>query len=189
MTHFSGQLGEATDKEKVIVAGMVTRFRPHLTKDGKAMGFVTLEDIQGNIELILFPRTWEQFSDLVVVDQVIMAEGKVDASGGDPKVLVDRLAPVSLDALPADKSALQSGATSFRPANHCVQGVPTTPGPCQSCQGPACASRAGASGRVSGSGGSSTRSFSARFSGNRPERAGPSRRLGRRQRPAAPAKL
>lgn len=112
VSHMAGQLGEARDKEKVVVAGMVTRFRPHLTKDGKAMGFATLEDIQGNIELILFPRTWEQFSDLIVVDQVIIAEGKVDASGGDPKVLVDRLNPVSLDSLPVERPNAQPGTAS-----------------------------------------------------------------------------
>ena len=56
ITHFSGQLGEASSKEKVIVAGMVARFRRHQTKDGKPMGFATLEDIQGNIELVLFPQ-------------------------------------------------------------------------------------------------------------------------------------
>src|SRR5690606_32155131 len=60
ITHFSGDLGEARDKEKVIVAGMVTRFRNHQTKSGKAMGFVTLEDIRGPIELVLFPRVWDK---------------------------------------------------------------------------------------------------------------------------------
>ncbi len=89
ITHFSGQLGEAHDKEKVTVAGMVTRFRQHQTKNGKAMGFVTLEDIQGESELVLFPRTWDKYGKLVISDRVLIAEGKVDAAGGDPKILVE----------------------------------------------------------------------------------------------------
>ena len=62
VTHFSGQLSEVSNKEKVIVAGMVTRFRNHQTKTGKAMGFVTLEDIQGSIELVVFPKAWELYT-------------------------------------------------------------------------------------------------------------------------------
>lgn len=91
VTHFSGQLGETAHKEKVVVAGMVTRFRQHQTKTGKAMGFVTLEDIQGTIELVLFPRVWDQYHHLVEPDAVLVVEGSVDSENGDPKVLVDRV--------------------------------------------------------------------------------------------------
>jgi DNA polymerase-3 subunit alpha len=97
VSHFSAQLGEARDKEKVNVAGMVTRFRPHQTKGGKEMGFLTLEDIQGPIELVLFPRVWERFNKLITPDRVLVAEGKVDAAGGDPKILVDRLDVLNLE--------------------------------------------------------------------------------------------
>lgn len=97
VTHFSAQLGEAHDKEKVSVAGMVTRFRNHQTKGGKAMGFATLEDLQGPIELVLFPRTWEKFGKMIEPDKVLIAEGKIDAAGGDPKILVDRLEELDLE--------------------------------------------------------------------------------------------
>jgi len=89
VTHFSGQLSEATPGEKVRVAGIVTRVRPHQTKTGKSMGFVTLEDVQGNIELVVFPRTWDQYWEVFDVDNVVLVDGKVDAQSGDPKVLVD----------------------------------------------------------------------------------------------------
>jgi len=89
VTHFSGQLSEAAAGEKVRVAGIVTRVRPHTTKTGKSMGFVTLEDVQGNIELVVFPRTWDQYWEVFDVDNVVLVDGKVDAQSGDPKVLVD----------------------------------------------------------------------------------------------------
>ncbi len=89
VTHFSGQLAEAAHEEKVRVAGLVTRMRPHQTKTGKIMGFVTLEDVQGNIELVVFPRTWQQYYEVFEIDRVLMVDGKVDAQSGDPKVLVD----------------------------------------------------------------------------------------------------
>jgi DNA polymerase III subunit alpha len=104
ITHFSAQLSEAGSKERVIVAGMVVRFRRHQTKDGKPMGFATLEDIQGNIELILFPKTWDKYGKLIEIDRILTAEGKVDAEGGDPKVLVDKLMVEEIIDIPADLS-------------------------------------------------------------------------------------
>jgi DNA polymerase-3 subunit alpha len=91
VSHYSTQLADAADKETVIVAGLVSRFRPYQTKSGKEMGFVTIEDIQGFIELVLFPNAWKQFNGIVDVDAVVCVEGKVDAGMGDPKVLVDRI--------------------------------------------------------------------------------------------------
>jgi hypothetical protein len=92
VTHFSGQLAEAHPSERVRVAGLITRIRGHVTKMGKSMGFVTIEDLQGAVELVIFPRTWEQFSGLIEFDKIIMAEGRVDAEGSEPKVLVDNIA-------------------------------------------------------------------------------------------------
>lgn len=97
ISHFSGQLKEASSRSIVTVAGLVTKFRNHQTKNGKAMGFITLEDIQGSIELVVFPKVWEMYHVLVQMDAVLIAEGKVDAEGGDPKVLVDKLMEARLE--------------------------------------------------------------------------------------------
>ncbi len=102
VTHTAGTLAEARHKEVVTVAGMVTRLRPHQTKAGKPMGFATIADLEGSIELILFPRTWTEFGRHVRPDAVITVQGSVDAEGGDPKVLVDRLEVLDLETLPPD---------------------------------------------------------------------------------------
>ena len=91
VTHFSGQLNEAQHEEKIRVAGLVTNVRPYMTKTNKAMGFVTIEDIQGNIELVLFPRTWEKHREQLSIGQIIIVEGKADTSSTPPKVLVDSI--------------------------------------------------------------------------------------------------
>jgi DNA polymerase-3 subunit alpha len=91
VTHFSGQLSEANPTERVRVAGVITRLRHHQSKAGKQMGFVTLEDLQGAIELVVFPRTWEKFAGIIKIDTIVMAEGRVDASGAEPKLLVDTI--------------------------------------------------------------------------------------------------
>jgi DNA polymerase-3 subunit alpha len=91
VTHFSGQLSDAQHEEKIRVAGLVTVVRPYMTKTNKPMGFVTIEDIQGNIELVLFPRTWDKYHDQLSVGQIIIVEGKADTGSTPPKVLVDSI--------------------------------------------------------------------------------------------------
>jgi len=89
VSYFSGQLAEAAHEEKVRVAGLVTAVRPYTTKTGKAMGFVSAEDIQGNLELVLFPRTWDKYREQMTVGQIIIVEGKVDQSNPPSKILVE----------------------------------------------------------------------------------------------------
>ena len=102
VTHFSYQLAEVGEKERVIVAGMIDHFRQHQTKKGSNMGFVTLEDLFGKINLVIFPQTWENVYHLLEMDKVLLAEGRLDTAQGEPKVLVDKLTPVSLDDLEID---------------------------------------------------------------------------------------
>lgn len=91
VTHYSGQLAEANPKEKVRVAGFITRYRTHQTKSGKSMAFATLEDLQGEIELVIFPRTWAQISAQVQTDAVVLVEGRVDPQSSEAKLLVDSI--------------------------------------------------------------------------------------------------
>ncbi len=112
VTHFSGQLGEATHLEPVRVAGIVTRIRSHVTKSGQPMAFVSIEDLQGSIELVIFPRAWDRYSELAQVDRIILVDGKVDAAGGDPKILVDNITTeftrtIAAESLKKDKANSQ----------------------------------------------------------------------------------
>jgi DNA polymerase-3 subunit alpha len=127
ITHLSGQLGEAGKREKVSTAGMVTRFRTHHTKDGKLMGFVSMEDVQGNIELVVFPRAWDQYAHLIQVDKVLLVEGKVDAESGDPKLLVDRITPV--DNPPEPVAVYDAGGRAAQPVPPAEPQPEATPEP------------------------------------------------------------
>ena len=91
VSYFSSNLGEAQHEEKVRVAGMVTAIRPHQTKTGKMMAWVTIEDLSGTIELVVFPRTWEKYQFDLEIGGVILAEGKVDAQSSPSKVLADNI--------------------------------------------------------------------------------------------------
>jgi len=91
VTHFSGQITEDDHEKQVVMAGVVTNLRTHQTRKGDLMGFVSVEDLQGHLELVLFPRTWKEVNKWLALEQVVVIRGKLDAKGGTPKVLVDSL--------------------------------------------------------------------------------------------------
>jgi DNA polymerase-3 subunit alpha len=96
-SHSSIELAEVAHQTKVTVAGLVTRMRTLTTKNGNPMAFATVEDLQGPIELVIFPKVWERFSLLVQMETVIIADGKIDSASGDPKILVDTIRAIQLE--------------------------------------------------------------------------------------------
>lgn len=91
VSHNAVTLNDASHEERVRVAGMVAAVRPYKTKTDKMMGFVTLEDMTGNIELVIFPRTWDKFRGLCEEGKVVVVDGKADTTNMPPKVLVDEI--------------------------------------------------------------------------------------------------
>jgi DNA polymerase III subunit alpha len=91
VSHNSITLNDAAHEERVRVAGMVAAVRPYKTKTDKMMGFVTIEDLQGPIELVIFPKTWDKTRTLCEQGKVLVIDGKVDSSSQPPKILVDEI--------------------------------------------------------------------------------------------------
>ncbi|GAB1472250.1 DNA polymerase III subunit alpha [Chloroflexota bacterium] len=111
VSYFTGQLSEASHDEKVRIAGLVASVRPYTTKTGKPMGFAQLEDIQGTIELVLFPKPWEQSKDKLTVGQIVIVEGRVDQGSTPPKILVDTIKTEINVTTAADDSFIKADAT------------------------------------------------------------------------------
>lgn len=71
------------DGKKAKVGGIVTDVRVIQTKKGQNMAFVKLADHTDDVELILFPRVYDETSWLWVIDKVIIVEGEVNARDKD----------------------------------------------------------------------------------------------------------
>ncbi len=67
------------------VAGLVVEMRTRQTKKGTMMGFATLDDRTGELEVAAFSKTYEKFRDILVKDALLVVEGALsidDFSGG-----------------------------------------------------------------------------------------------------------
>jgi DNA polymerase-3 subunit alpha len=89
VTAFCGQIDESMAKQKVVVAGMVSWARPHITKNDKPMAFVQLEDLQGSIEVVVFPSVYERTRELWEAEKILVVRGRVDVRGREPKIICE----------------------------------------------------------------------------------------------------
>jgi DNA polymerase-3 subunit alpha len=89
ITVLTGQIDESMNEQNVTVAGMVNSVRQILTKKGDPMAFAQIEDLQGTVELVIFPRLWEDTRDLWVPERVLVVRGRVSVRGREPSILVE----------------------------------------------------------------------------------------------------
>lgn len=83
------------DGRQVVMGGILTALRPKATKKGAMMGFITLEDLTGQIECLLFPRIFERFSKLLELDMPVLLTGHLSVrEEEDTKLLVDVVEPL-----------------------------------------------------------------------------------------------
>ena len=80
------------DGRNVIMAGLITDKKQLITKKGAPMGFFTLEDLYGTLEVVVFPKTYEIDRANIETDNVVVVKGKLDLKDDmNPKVLADRV--------------------------------------------------------------------------------------------------
>ena len=75
------QIAEISDEEEgeqVDVIGLVSSVRKIATKSGSTMAIIELEDMTGSIEMVFFPRNYDEHADLLEMDTVIRATVKIE---------------------------------------------------------------------------------------------------------------
>jgi DNA polymerase-3 subunit alpha len=89
ITVLTGQIDETMAGQNVTVAGMVNYVRQIITKKGDPMAFAQIEDLQGTVEVVVFPRLWEESRGLWEPERILVVRGKVSLRGREPSVLAD----------------------------------------------------------------------------------------------------
>ena len=89
------------DNESVIIGGMITAKTVKSTKNNKMMAFITLEDLVGTVEVIIFPNDYEKHQRNLNVDQKVYIKGRVSASEDQQaKLVCERIIP--FDEIPKE---------------------------------------------------------------------------------------
>ncbi len=93
---------EKFDRMNVTLGGMIIETRMNTTKANKLMCFITLEDLYGTIECLVFPRIYDRLARMIQNDTVVVIRGTLSLrEDEEPKLLVEDIRPLdSADSTP-----------------------------------------------------------------------------------------
>ena len=85
----ASQVDETLSGRRIQLMGMVTGVHTIMTKKGELMAFVTIEDLSGSLEVVVFPRTFEETRELWVEDRLVVVKGRVEMRDERPSLVCD----------------------------------------------------------------------------------------------------
>ena len=91
-----GELPKVHDGERATVGGMITTKTMKATKTNKMMAFITIEDLVGTVEVIVFPRDYEKIGKMLNVDDKVFVSGRISAEEDRAsKMILESIHPFS----------------------------------------------------------------------------------------------
>ncbi|MFB6286591.1 MAG: DNA polymerase III subunit alpha [Candidatus Bipolaricaulia bacterium] len=90
-SHAIAELKDVADETEVRLAGQIEEVTTKTTRNGRAMAFLTLEDLTGQTEVVVFPDLYETRQDLLDEDPVLVVEGKLEERNGRRNVIANDL--------------------------------------------------------------------------------------------------
>ena len=92
---------KVNDGDRVCVGGMINSISIKSTKTGKMMAFFRLEDMFGNVEIIVFPKDYEKYRSAIIDDAKVFVRGRVNVTDNDgAKVICESI--TSFENMPSD---------------------------------------------------------------------------------------
>jgi DNA polymerase-3 subunit alpha len=93
----SSNLNTKRDKDIVIIAGVVSNITEKPTKRKDIMCYITLEDLQGSVNIIFFADTYQKCYALLHEEEPVVIKGTIDIGGGDetPKIIAQETTSLS----------------------------------------------------------------------------------------------
>ncbi|MEA2021232.1 MAG: DNA polymerase III subunit alpha, partial [Candidatus Caldatribacteriota bacterium] len=79
------------DGSSAILAGVINRVRKKSTKNGNLMAFISLKDLEGSIEAIIFPKVYEKNKEKIKKDELVVIEGSLDIAEEKVKLIAKKL--------------------------------------------------------------------------------------------------
>jgi DNA polymerase-3 subunit alpha len=136
VTAYTGELAEESDQARVTLGGIIQSSRRVITRAGSTMLVVQLEDLQGSVEVVVFPKVFADTAPAWTDDAVVLVSGRVDHRDEEAKLLCDtvhawddaaRLGPVAYGA-ERDRLARNRGGRPMAATANGVGGArPVTP--------------------------------------------------------------
>ena len=84
-----------SDGMNVVVGGIITSKKTKTTRNNNLMAFLTLEDLYGMMEVIVFPTILEKYAKFIVEGNIILIKGRVSIKEEEqPKIICEEISPL-----------------------------------------------------------------------------------------------
>ncbi len=100
------QARELRDGATVSIGGLVGKISRITTRKGESMAFVVIEDLEGSMEVVVFPAVLQKYRALVVEDAVVKIKGRLDVKEDEVKLIAQELTALKENAAAAPAPAL-----------------------------------------------------------------------------------
>ena len=111
----------AASEPQVLVGGIISGYRPLKTKRGALMAVLTLEDRDGSLEVVVFPKAYERCAPVLVADRLVLVTGKLDKDEETARLMADEVRPI--ETLTAVGRTLSIHLTSARHDRETLQAL------------------------------------------------------------------
>jgi len=88
-------LNQIKDKKELRVTGIISSLTLKNDRRGKAMAFLTLEDLESEGEVVIFSKVYEECASHLKEGNLILVEGRLDTSSDPPKIIAKKIFPFS----------------------------------------------------------------------------------------------
>jgi DNA polymerase-3 subunit alpha len=90
-TSTTAEIAELPDDSEVVLGGLITGIKKVNTRKGDAMAILTVEDLTGTIEVVVYPRPYQKNLLAIRVDEVVLIKGKAKENGEGKKIMADEI--------------------------------------------------------------------------------------------------
>ncbi|MDD2554326.1 MAG: DNA polymerase III subunit alpha, partial [Desulfotomaculaceae bacterium] len=85
------EVPELPENSEVVLGGLITGLKKTSTRRGDPMAILTVEDLTGSIEVVVYPRPYAQSRLALRIDEVVMVKGKTRENGDETKIIGDEI--------------------------------------------------------------------------------------------------
>lgn len=90
------EISELPDDSEVLLGGLIAGIKKVNTRKGDAMAILTVEDLTGTIEVVVYPRPYLQYRQAIQADEVVLVKGKARENNEEVKIIAQEIS--SLDS-------------------------------------------------------------------------------------------
>ena len=93
----TARLKEGAENQSISIGGIITKLKNTVTKkSNEKMAITMLEDLDGTVEVLVFPKTYENYGKYVRKDAIVFVKGRLSLREERPKIIADEITPLEM---------------------------------------------------------------------------------------------